>query len=537
MEKKLKRSLALITVISILSASMIGCTRGKVADSQEPTGEKEPNTTKSDSEQTKEAGEKAEPVEIEVWNVNVGELPTEKGGTMYNYFKERIGVAPTMPAIPWNGGEAYLQRFRPAMAANDLPDMFLPHGGIEATIIENKAAVNLKDYLPKYAPNVWERIPAEIWDVIAAADPSGEGGIYYIPMIKDYVDHGAYIRQDWLDNLGLDMPKTRNQFVDVLKAFRDQDANKNGDPDDEIPTGGREGGSWMDHLFTPFGVAILAGKPGWEIYEGEITYAGVTKNMRSAIEFIRYLYQEKLMDQETFFNKKKEWDAKLYSDRVGIYYHMPEYAASRIEKMRNTNPNAEVKALPIFDVEGYDGVVSKKVLKRPEWMITADTQEKIIACLTLLNYLNDPENYVDLEYGAQGMHHVVKDGKKVMLEQDNTKMECRFRSNIISEKQIVNRMDESKTEEDAWKWDMVKNLILDTNAQPTILSAANGMPSSVYGDYADIRSHTMYKEYMTRIVIGEWSIDKFDEFVEKWHKSGGEEVTKNVRKWYAAVKK
>ncbi len=40
-------------------------------------------------------------------------------------------------------------------------------------------------------------------------------------------------------------------------------------------------------------------------------------------------------------------------------------------------------------------------------------------------------------------------------------------------------------------------------------------------------------EYASKIIAGEWPIEKFDEFVEKWYKTGGTEVTERARAWYA----
>lgn len=67
--------------------------------------------------------------------------------------------------------------------------------------------------------------------------------------------------------------------------------------------------------------------------------------------------------------------------------------------------------------------------------------------------------------------------------------------------------------------------------------AGDGIPSSIYADYPDINNRTLFVEYATKIITGEYSIDKFDEFVEKWYATGGEEVTKLAREWYASVAK
>ena len=44
---------------------------------------------------------------------------------------------------------------------------------------------------------------------------------------------------------------------------------------------------------------------------------------------------------------------------------------------------------------------------------------------------------------------------------------------------------------------------------------------------------TLYIEYASKIITGEYNIDKFDEFVEKWYSSGGKAVTETARDWYA----
>ena len=46
-----------------------------------------------------------------------------------------------------------------------------------------------------------------------------------------------------------------------------------------------------------------------------------------------------------------------------------------------------------------------------------------------------------------------------------------------------------------------------------------------------------YNKYMqteiSKIITGEYDLDKFDEFVDRWYKNGGEAVTERVRAWYA----
>ena len=57
---------------------------------------------------------------------------------------------------------------------------------------------------------------------------------------QTHVDYGFkfFLNKQWLENLKLEMPTTLDELTDVLRAFRDQDANGNGDPSDEIPLTG-----------------------------------------------------------------------------------------------------------------------------------------------------------------------------------------------------------------------------------------------------------------------------------------------------------
>jgi len=63
------------------------------------------------------------------------------------------------------------------------------------------------------------------------------------------------------------------------------------------------------------------------------------------------------------------------------------------------------------------------------------------------------------------------------------------------------------------------------------------LPVSIYEGYPDIKSHKLYQEYVTKIILGVLPMDAFDEFVDTWYKQGGEEVTERAREFYATFGK
>lgn len=300
-----KRMMALLLAGTMFTASLWGCGND---------GGGEESSQGSQSQSSEQAQEESEDVvDLEMWITNPGYLAVEKGGVMYNFYKDLIGVGLTEPYVEWNGGETYGKQLNMRIVAGEMPDIVQPVNGMEVGLAKEGALLDMTELLPKYAPNLWNYVPEKTWDVMKSYDPAGEGRIYMIPLVIDYTRHGALIRQDWLDKLELDMPTTQEEFVEVLRAFKTGDPNGNGQAD-EIPTGGRAEARWMDYLFAMYGIAMWEGFPEWDIYDGELTYSAVTPNMRDALEFISGLYQEGLLDEETLINDKAGWDGKVSAD-------------------------------------------------------------------------------------------------------------------------------------------------------------------------------------------------------------------------------
>ena len=121
------------------------------------------------------------------------------------------------------------------LAQGDLPDIV---GGnlIQQPVNQygpEGAFLPLNDLVKEHAPHIqafWDAHP-ELLEAISSYD----GNYYYIPYLPDgEFGRAWYIRQDWLDKLGLEQPQNVDEYYEVLKAFREQDPNGNG-LKDEIP--------------------------------------------------------------------------------------------------------------------------------------------------------------------------------------------------------------------------------------------------------------------------------------------------------------
>ncbi len=483
--------------------------------------------------EVEEAGESDEPIIIELWGPENATGTTAADSPHSAYLQQEIGVGYERPRVPWEGGTAYLQRLNLRLAEGKLPDMFVLYGGIEADLIPQGALADLTDLLPQYAPDIWANVPDAAWDVVRAASPDGES-VYFLPMIGDFPKNLSYIRQDWLDRVGMTVPTTKDEYLTVLRAFRDQDANGNGDPNDEIPVTGRQGGRWMDHLYLMFGAAVDEGYPEWDMYDGEVTYAGVTNNMREAILFLRQLYEERLLDQEVFLNSRQAWMQKLYGDKAGTWFWDATTPRLIENNVRDLGMDPVVVLLPPPEVEGFEGFFAYKPFRMPYYAFASKDRERLVAALQLANWMESPETLEERAFGLPGIDHEVQNGRKVSIESDPNTVGF-IANNVLRTAEVIeyNIINSAAPEEIAGAEHTVAAIY--ESIPYGKLVASSGLPASVYEGYPDLRSHTMFQECLAKIVIGEWPIERFDEFVEEWYAVGGDVVTERVRAWYAKV--
>lgn len=512
-------SVLLLALVLALAAVAAGCGTGGASGGGTP----QPGTEGAAGEQ----GAAEEPVTVKVFksHMGVGTLPGADDPHV-QYVAEQTGVLYELVTTP--PGSEPAEYINLMIASDDLPDILRPIGGVEQTLIQQGGALALDELLPEYAPNVWESIPQEAWDVVRTA--SEDGKIYYVPKVFLVPERAPLIRQDWVEAVGMEMPKTVEEYKELLRAFRDKDPNGNGQAD-ELPTTGREFGRWMDHLFAIYGVAMWEGYPEWDIYDGEIQYAGVTENMRAAIAFIRDLYAEKLLDNETFLNKGEVWTAKINNNLVGSWYHLPANLRDRLTAMRQGAPDAYVAGMPLPKAEGFEGFVTQKSMGEPEWIIPKAAEEKAPHALKLLDFFYNPEYEEFVRFGIEGVQHEVVDGKKVLLPPSEDKPIALGMRNLTTKEDMDIRIEQTIPED---MQQMVRDIFEVSTADARRI-AGDGLPSTVYEGFPDIQSHKLFQEYLTKIVIGEWPIEKFDEFVDRWYKAGGETVTKRVQEWYAKM--
>lgn len=207
-----------------------------------------------------------------------------------------------------------------ALQSGNLPDIFARGCGISDQDVQQYSSEGTfveitKDMLKKWAPNIYKFYDDyDLWDMVKAPD----GKMYSIAggtLDYQYDQHYLWINTTWLNKLGLSMPKTMDEFYNVLKAFKDKDPNGNGQKD-EVPYATWSSNGFFTH---PWGVW-----PGIFVNsKGKVSYGGATENMKKCATFWNKVYKENLVDKNTIDNWAGEnaaFQTLIASGKVGAFY-------------------------------------------------------------------------------------------------------------------------------------------------------------------------------------------------------------------------
>lgn len=192
------------------------------------------------------------------------------------------------------------------LASGDIPDLFVgPNVITDADFAQFQGLFQDLSGLLDQAPNVQEMFTAKPDTKIIATQPDGE--IFGLPKYQRFWPASAsrqFINQKWLDNLGLSMPTTWDELYDVLVAFKEKDANGNGDPNDEIPMdwpGGIGGYFNPAVLLGSMGITLTDGSgQGYFVEDGQVKNYLTDERYKTMVVFLNKLYKAGLINTEVF---------------------------------------------------------------------------------------------------------------------------------------------------------------------------------------------------------------------------------------------
>lgn len=192
------------------------------------------------------------------------------------------------------------------LAGGTLPDIFFGQGLNDDDILNNKSFfVNLVPLIDKYGSNIQLMFAEEPTTKRISTVP-GTGEIFGLPNVRPFrpkVGDSWFINTEWLQNVGMELPTTLEEFSAVLTAFKEQDANGNGDANDEIPLNFDTSGmhfTWKANILGAFGLSSDKFASKAQVRDGNVQLIPAQEGYKEAVKYMHDLYSNGLVNPEVF---------------------------------------------------------------------------------------------------------------------------------------------------------------------------------------------------------------------------------------------
>lgn len=243
------------------------------------------------------------------------------------------------------------------LASGDLPDAFFGSICLKDTdLAQNKPYfLELTGLINENMPNLTAVFEKEPELLARAKDRNGEiySLVKKLPLRPQVCGNVLYINKDWMDNLGLEMPKTYEELEKVLETFKNQDADGDGDPGNEIGITGAASqlslsGALRNYLF-PFGTMVSRSDNYMGLLDGTPVFMPAEDNYKEAVKWFHRLYKKGIIDPEFFTQEESMRVAKLQAEggsKVGLVSAWTADAETGVN---------EGQFVPLESVAGPDG--------------------------------------------------------------------------------------------------------------------------------------------------------------------------------------
>lgn len=278
------------------------------------------------------------------------------------------------------------------------------------------AFIPLNDLIEEHAPNLkayFDERPE-----IAAAISAADGKMYYIPYLPDGKYGRAYwIRTDWLDKLGLEIPQNVEEFEAVLRAFKEQDPNGNGEAD-EVPYFARQ---WPELIRL---VTLWDGRSsGSDTYhdffvdDGQMKHPYAEEGYRDGIKNLARWYAEGLIDSEIFTRGSSARDF-LLSENLGGATHDWFASTSGYNRLSSEIEGFEFKAMvPPASVSGKRIEEHRRIPIKPDGWAIGHTNEHPVETIKYFDFWFSEEGRRLANFGVEGQHYEMIDGKPIFTQE------------------------------------------------------------------------------------------------------------------------
>ena len=252
------------------------------------------------------------------------------GGTLDNHqvwswLRENTGVTVDLRVVDKS---QETDQFNLMIASGDYTDLFPAAdyaAGLEAAM-EEEIVTDLTDLIEENMPNYWTIVNSDQNLLAQVKDADRFLGIY---SVKDQMANpsgqGAFIRMDWLEDLGMDVPQTYDQLTEVLRAFKTEKGATEAlalPNTVNVNNGVLMGGFGSLAELSANGMGVDYGASFYQ-EDGEVVYGATAEGTRKYLSWLNELFSEGLISMDNMqareMNPFSQYNAGMAADGTNGY--------------------------------------------------------------------------------------------------------------------------------------------------------------------------------------------------------------------------
>jgi putative aldouronate transport system substrate-binding protein len=449
----------------------------------------------------------------------------DANGPIQTALEEYTGTEFEMRWVPAASVE---EKLNAALASGTLADMVNMYP-IDSTTVRQALTSgqfwDVEEYLDEF-PNLSQIDP----QTLESARIDGE--LYGVPFQKIKARYGVVVRQDWLDNLGLEVPHTTEDLAEVAHAFTHDDPDGNGKND---TTGFIDREESFRVGFRSLTGYFGAGSQFEVTEEGQVVPAFTTDAFKEAMEWYRGVYEDGAVNQEFVTLQKSNQQDAIAQDKGGIVVTGLFEAKNYMALAQNADPDSPMEWALVNDITYGD--VPRRILTDTTggmggWLAFPKSEVKDEAelkkVLGFVDKLIDEEAYGLMTNGIEGTHYELDgDGVVTIIDQPAWEQQVQpYAASRPSEKVVTYNSSTPYVNEANEKMVENEDYVVTNPAQSLTSETFNRQWSTIEQQVNDA-----YNQYIT----GQIEMADYDAVIESLRGQGLDQIIEEYTAAYAAA--
>ncbi len=450
----------------------------------------------------------------------------EKTEAVRQYVIDTLGVDMQMNQIAENAN----QQLALMITSGDMPDLMLIDYntyldyGQQGAFFDISQDVKDYDSLMEYVGDYW-------------VDVTIEDGIYGVPsMLNVPTNNLTAIRKDWLDNLGLEIPETLEEWEAVMRAFTFEDPDQNGKDDTYGYSGA--GFQYVSGILGAFGAT--SDQHYFLNVDDTVTTNAISEEYRAGLTYLNKLYEEKIMDPEFFTATIEQSQQKWGRGQFGIWPGGWSWAGNAYLRygFEELQPDAQVEI--VYPPKGENGTQGELYAAAFDSVIAFSgsmTEEKKDAGLKLLNFEATREGFYTVMFGIKDIDYETDEDGLITWYWGNNGGKDR-EGNEVTDMEVYKLLYNEPLQRYADSLDKSPANVL--YAAATEVQYATPVRENLFAfirteEYLDNDAELkkFFEENSIRFIMGEKDIEtEWEQYKADYLAMGGEEVRQSLLKAY-----